>query len=109
MHISLCVAGFTRLGLTIDAYYLSGSNRPRDFKFARVVRSRYLVSLYTFNILLNVCDKNPLYGIYLGSDILTLACQILYSRNVWPGGKFGEFSESFMIRQTKTIQISNYN
>ena len=24
------------------------------------------------------------------------------------GGKFGEFSESFMIHQTKTIQISTY-
>ena len=52
-----------RLGLIIDAYYLTGSNRPRDFKFARVVRSRYLVPLYIFNVLLNVHDKNPLYGI----------------------------------------------
>ena len=51
-----------RLGLTIDA---TGSNRPRDFKFAKVVRSRYLVSLYIFNVLLNVRDKNPLYGITL--------------------------------------------
>ena len=25
------------------------------------------------------------------------------------GGKFAEFGESFVIRQTKTIQISSYN
>ena len=51
-----------RLGSTIDAQYFAGSNRPRDFKFARVVRLRYLVSLYICYVLLNVHDKNPLYG-----------------------------------------------
>ena len=60
--ISLCVGGFVRLSLIIDAYYLTGSNRPRDFKFVRVVRSQYLVSLHIFNVLLNVRDKNQLYG-----------------------------------------------
>lgn len=49
--------------LDYDTQYLAGSNQLRDFKFVRVVRSRYLVSLYICYILLNVCDKNPLYGI----------------------------------------------
>ena len=35
--------------------------------FARVVRSRYLVSFYIFYVLLNVRDKNPLYGRCFGS------------------------------------------
>ena len=47
---------------TIDAQYLAGTNKPRDFKSARVVRSRYLVLLYICYVLLNIRDKNPLYG-----------------------------------------------
>jgi len=33
----------------------------------------------------------------------------LYSSIYCIAGKFGEFSESSVIRQTKTIQISTYN
>ena len=51
-----------RLGLIIDAYYLTGSNRPRDFKFARVGEVTIFSAALYFNVLLNVRDKNPLYG-----------------------------------------------
>ena len=34
---------------------------------------------------------------------------IPYSGKVWQGGKFGEFGESSMIRQTSTIQLSTNN
>ena len=33
----------------------------------------------------------------------------MYSRKVWQDRKFGEFGESSVIRQTKTIQSSSYN
>ena len=43
-----------------------------------------------------------------------MACQlkeseIPYSGKGWQGGKFGEFGESSVICQIKTIQISTYN
>ena len=78
MLISLCRGRFERLGLSIDTY-LTGANGPRDFKFTRVVRSRYLVSLYIFYVLLNVRDKNPLYGISCTQSlslVKVLACLI---------------------------------
>ena len=55
--------GLVRLGSTNDAQYLAESNRLWDFKFSRVVRLQYLVSLYICYVLLNVRDKNPLYSI----------------------------------------------
>ena len=62
-----------RLGSTNDAQYLAGSNRQQDFKFPRVVRSRYLVSLYICYVLFNVHDKNPLYGnFYIATNCATL-------------------------------------
>ena len=62
--MSLCEERTCETYKTIDAQYLAETNQPQDFKFARVARSRYLVSLYNIIcfVLLNVRDKNPLYG-----------------------------------------------
>ena len=71
MLVLLCGERTCETYKTIDAQYLAGTNQLRDFKFAREVRSRYLVLLYICYVLLNVRDKNPLYGIkFIGVQIL---------------------------------------
>ena len=70
MLISLCGERTCETYKTIDAQYLAGTNQLRVFKFARVIRSRYLVSLCICYVLFNVRDKNPLYGILMMETIL---------------------------------------
>ena len=60
--MSLCGEMTCETYKTIVAQYPAGTNQPQDFKFARVVRLRYLVSPYICYVLLNVHGKNPLYG-----------------------------------------------
>ena len=62
-YLFLCVGrGLVRLGSTTDLRYLAESNRLWDFKFARIMRSRYLVPLYICYILLNVRDNKLIYS-----------------------------------------------
>ena len=59
-------------------------------------------------------DPTNLHPIALTFVVGETLQKIPYSGKVWQGeslagGKFDEFDESFMIRQTKTIQSSTFN
>ena len=43
------------------------------------------------------------------SQRLVIVCSYYHIAGKFGGGKFGEFDESFMIHQTKTIQITTHN
>ena len=67
-------------------------------------------------VFLKVLASANYAGFCSDSHICKIYCKILqilqekyHIEGKFGRGKFGEFGKSFMIRQTKTIQISSYN